>query len=140
MLARRIVRHVLIVFGDIFKIRDLRSVEFHQHIRRRHPLDKIVRRDDHVIALITRAKFGKQLVIAGKQGHVHIDAARFLVIFERRLADISIPVVEVQFGLFAIGELFRLFLATARQCACQRKPNGGNAHALEHRAAVATCV
>ena len=94
----------------------MRLVEFHQHVGRRHALDKVVRRHDHVIALIAGAQLGEQFVIAGEQRHVHIDAAAILVIFKRGLTDIGVPVVEVQLGLFAIGK-FRCFLLAAT---CER--------------------
>src|SRR3546814_17956185 len=49
-------------------------------------------------------EFGEQHVVAVEQVHRHVDARRFLEIVERILADIGVPIVEVELGFLAVGE------------------------------------
>ena len=64
-----------------------------------HPLERVVGGHDHVITGIAGLELGKQLVIVGEEIHLHRDAGRRFEISERRLADIGIPVVEIELRL-----------------------------------------
>ena len=64
-----------------------------------HALDKLAARNDDVEAWIAGAQLGEQLVVGGKQAHIDVDAARLLEVRERRLADIGVPVVEIELRL-----------------------------------------
>ena len=128
--ACRIIGNILIIFGDIFEIRNLRLIERHQHIGRGHTLHKIVGWDDDVIARVSGAQLSEQFVVAGEQRHVDVYACAVLIIFQRGFTDIGVPIVEVQLCLFAIGKLLRFLLTAASKRAGQRETNGGNAHSL----------
>src|SRR3546814_2117087 len=60
-------------------------------------------------------EFGEQHVVAVEQVHRHVDARRFLEIVERILADIGVPIVEVELGFLAVGERLAALLAARRE-------------------------
>ena len=61
-----------------------------------HALDELAARNDDVVAGVAGAQLGEQLVVGREQAHIDVDAARVLEVLERRLADIGVPVVEVE--------------------------------------------
>ena len=74
-------------------------VERHDHVGLDHALEIVVGRHDHVIAGIAGLELGEQFVIVGEEIHLGLDAGRLLEIGQRGLADIGIPVVEIEFLL-----------------------------------------
>jgi hypothetical protein len=87
---------------DVGNVGDLGMVERHQHLGLDHALDIIVGRHDHVIAGIAGPQLGEQLVVVGIEVHLHLDAGLALEVLQRGLADIGVPVVEVEL-LFFLG-------------------------------------
>jgi hypothetical protein len=105
-----------------------------QHARLAHAADELVGRHDHVIAGVARLQLGEQFVIGGEQAHIDVDAGGLLEVAQRRLADIGVPVVEVQLGLFAAGRLGGLalgLLAAGGEADADRR----GAHGRQQRAA-----
>jgi hypothetical protein len=65
---------------------------------------------------VARLQLGEQLVVGGEQAHVHVDAGGLLEVVQRRVADIGVPVVEVELGfLGSAGRLGRLVLLDYRR-------------------------
>ena len=75
-------------------------IEFDQQAGAPHALDIIVGRDDDIVARIAAADFGEQFVVVAEKIQIDIDAGRGFEIGERVFADISVPIVEVEFRLF----------------------------------------
>ena len=75
-------------------------VELDHHAGLDHPLERVVGGHDHVIAGIAGLELGKQLVIVGIEIHLGLDAGRLLEVGKRVLADIGVPVVEIELLLF----------------------------------------
>ena len=98
-------------------------VERLQHVGDDHPLDEIVRREDDVVAGIALAQLGEHLVVAGEQVVAHRDAGGLGELVQRVLADIGIPVVDVDL----------LFLCTRQ--ARQRRGGGGDGEAAGEKGA-----
>ena len=76
-------------------VRDLGVVQRQQHVGRDHALDVVVGREDHVVAGIALAQLGEQLVVAREQVVADVDAGRLGEVLERGLADVGVPVVDV---------------------------------------------
>ena len=72
-----------------------------------HALDELAARNDDVEAWVAGAQLGEELVVGGEQAHIDVDAALLLEGLERRLADISVPVIEIELRLF-VGPCRRL--------------------------------
>jgi hypothetical protein len=70
------------------------------HVDLDHIRQGVVRGHDDVVARIAGLEFCKQLFIAGEQVVLDLDAALFFEGVERRLADISVPVIDVELLLF----------------------------------------
>ena len=96
MLAARIEGGILEDRIKVGEIGQLRPVDRHHHIGLDHALEIVVGRADHIIARIAGLELGEQFVIVGEEIHLHLNAGGLLEIGERRLADISIPIVEVE--------------------------------------------
>ncbi len=106
---------------DIADVRDLGVIQRHQHVGHDHPLDIVVGRDDQVVARVAFLQLGEQLVVVGKEIHLDLDAGRFTKIIQRGLADVGVPVVEIEF-----------FLLGGKALAGQEADSRGNgAHAGE---------
>ena len=76
-------------------------IEGLQHFCINHPLDEIVGGNDHIICAPAILQFGEQFIVGRIDAEVDTDILRTLEIFERRFTDISVPIVEGEFGLFA---------------------------------------
>ena len=99
-LAAGIVRRVLDELRrDVLDVRDLGVIERLEQLGLNHALDKLAARNDDVEARVAGAQLGEQFVVGGKQAHIDVDAACLLEVSKRRLADIGIPVVEIELRL-----------------------------------------
>ena len=99
--AARIVNRVHEAGVDVLDVRNLAVVQRHQQPRVAQARHVVVGRHDHVEARIARLQLGEQFVVGGEQRHVDVDAAGLLEVRQRGVADIGVPVVEVQLGLLA---------------------------------------
>jgi hypothetical protein len=84
---------------DVLDIGDLSVVQRLEQTGLDHALDKLAARNDDVVTGIAGTQLGEELVVGGEQAHIDLDAARLREIIERGLADISVPVVEIELGL-----------------------------------------
>ena len=109
--ARIVGRVVDELRRDVLDVRDLGVIERLEQIGLDHALDELAARNDDVEAGVAGAQFGEQLVVGREQAHIDVDAARVLEVLERGLADISVPVVEIE---------LRLLVAPRRSTSCPR--------------------
>src|SRR5512144_1511647 len=105
------------LWRHVLDVRDLGVIERLKQVGLDHALDKLAARDDDIEAGIARAQLGEELVIGGEQAHIDVDAARLLEGLERRLADIGVPVIEIEFLLF-LGPRWRLLAEEADADSC----------------------
>jgi hypothetical protein len=70
-------------------------IERQQHVGRDHALDEVVGREDDVVAGIALAQLGEQLLVAREQVVAHGDAGGVGEVVERVLADVCVPIVDV---------------------------------------------
>ena len=113
-LASGIERRILEGLFDVGHVGNLAVIDRRQHCRLDHPLDKVVGRDDHVIAGVAFLELGEQLVIVGIEIHLHHDAGRLVEICQGGLADIRVPIVEIE------------LLLLLRQSKARQKGQAGN--------------
>jgi hypothetical protein len=99
-LAARIELGVLEGRIDVAEVGDLGKVDLLQHVGDDHAFHVVVGRHDQVVAGIALFQLGEELVVIGEEIHLDLDAACILEVVERRLADIGVPVVEVDLRLF----------------------------------------
>ncbi len=105
MLAAGIEGRVLERRVDVRHVGDFGVVERDHHAGDDHAFQIVVGGHDDIITGIAFLELGEELVIVGKEIHLHLDARRFLEIGKGGFTDVGIPIVEI--------ELF--FLLGARQ-------------------------
>ena len=99
VLAPRIERGVTEHRGDVRHVGDPGVIEGLEHPGHDHALDVVVGRDDHVVSRVAFLQLGEELVIVREEVHLDLDPGRRLEVVEGGLADVGVPVVEVELRL-----------------------------------------